>query len=217
MEKYAVLWMFAAFVGIVVLVTIASIVATHRRRKALIEWVRMRGFQHDPARNEQMDVRFPTLECLRKGDRRWAYDTITGDWNGRRFIAFNYRYRTGGGKHSKVHELTILGLESERQLKTLSIRRENLVDRAAGMLGANRDVQFQSPDFDRKFFVQSDDPDWARQAVTPSLREFLLKNNDYRLGTGENFLFAYDMTVFKVPKYEATARFLEQVLERLSA
>jgi len=158
---------------VLILVFIAfAIWKSVQRRKELAAWAAEKGLSFSATKDRGFDDRFSSFGCLRRGHSRYAYNIAEGDWNNRGVMAFDYRYVTGSGKNSSTHYFSAV-LRSDVQLKPLSIRPEGVFDRVTEFLGLD-DIDFESAEFSRMFYVKSSDKRWAYDVIHPRTMKFLL-------------------------------------------
>ena len=89
---------------------------------------------------------------------------------------FTYKVTTHSGKSSSTRtyrfSYLIVHLPFGR-VPDLLIRREGLFDKLAGAFGFD-DIDFESAEFSRRFFVKSTDKRFAYDVIHPRMMEFLL-------------------------------------------
>jgi len=142
------------------------------------------------------DEEFWHFELFQRGFDRYAYNSISGeiglelgDWVGAGKVDmgdFKYKTReTTTTTDSKGRTTTrtrivnhsfsyfILGLPFET-MPGMVIRREHLFDKLASMFGKD-DIDFESSEFSRKYFVKSASRKFAYDVVNQRMIEFLLE------------------------------------------
>jgi hypothetical protein len=171
-------------VAIGVLFTIVSILtakANRQRSEALGAWASSHSWSFDPSDDDTQDAEFPQFEIFRRGSRRHASNTIRGVATicGRPFPikCGDYEYTVSNGKSSTTHRFSYLILTLPfPNVPNLDIRRENLLDRIAGVFGF-QDINFESEEFSRAFFVKCSERKFAYDVITPKMMDFLLQSN----------------------------------------
>ncbi|MDP6381071.1 MAG: hypothetical protein QF662_06975, partial [Phycisphaerae bacterium] len=166
-------FVFATFIALFIAVAGLCFYFAAKRRKALMAWAASRGLTFSPAKDRQMDRRFGGFECLRLGRSRYARNIMEGEWSGRQMTAFDYSYVTGSGKNSTRHVFSAVILASNIPLKPLFIRPENFLDKITAFVGLD-DIDFESAEFSRRFYVKADDKRWAYDVIHARTMEFLL-------------------------------------------
>lgn len=149
-----------------------------KRRKALRAWATAQGLSFNAEREVGYDVRYPQFGALGKGDNRYAYNVMRGLWKGRALQAFDYHYETHstdskGRRTTHHHHFSAILLDSEVPLKPLFIRPEGVLDKVTEFFGFD-DIDFESAEFSRKFYVKASDKKWAYDVIHPRAMEFLL-------------------------------------------
>ncbi len=149
-----------------------------KRRKALRAWADAHALLFSAEREYGFDVRYPQFGVLGKGDNRYAYNMMRGSWNGRAMQAFDYHYEihstdSKGRRTTHHHHFSAILLDSAVPLKPLFIRPEGFLDKVTEFLGFD-DIDFESAEFSRKFYVKASDKKWAYDVIHQRAMEFLL-------------------------------------------
>lgn len=179
-------------IGIVILIVLvvaligAAMYMAHRaakkRREALAALAGELGWQFDSSRDTRHDNEYAHFEVFRRGHSRAAYNTLQGstEIDDRSFRAkmgdFTYKvtHHTGKGTQTRTYRFSYLILHLPfAGVPDLLIRREGVFDKLAGVLGFD-DIDFESAEFSRKFYVKGSDKRFAYDVVHPRMMEFLL-------------------------------------------
>ncbi|MCY2924561.1 MAG: hypothetical protein NT031_03840 [Planctomycetota bacterium] len=163
----------AIFVFVAIVLVIIAAGQAGARRKAMEQWAGGRGLAFDPDRQEGFDDRFEEFSCLRQGSSRYADNVISGNWGDRAILAFDYHYTTGSGKNRHSHSFSAVILESEIELKDLMIRQETFGDKMGAFFGFD-DIDFESAQFSKEFYVRASDRKWAYDVIHARTMELLL-------------------------------------------
>ncbi len=185
-----------------------------KRRKELAGWASMRGLTFRPERDGGFDERYPAFGCLRRGYSRFAHNVAEGDWNGRRVVAFDYRYVTGAGKNRQTHRFSAVVLHSDVRLKPLRIRPENVFDRVTEFFGID-DIDFESAEFSRAFHVKAGDKRWAYDVLHQRTMEYLLTMPHFSIQFDDRCAIAWRNRRFGVETFESAIGVVEGILDRL--
>jgi hypothetical protein len=154
--------------------------ASKKRREALRALASELNLSFDPSRDHAHDSNYREFDIFRRGRRRTAYTTISGRIEiGERHCWIkmgDYCYTIKTGKSSTTYRFSYLILKLPYEsVPQLSIRRENMLDRIAGAVGFD-DIDFESAEFSRKFYVKSSDKKFAYDVIHPRTMEFLLSS-----------------------------------------
>jgi hypothetical protein len=207
--------LFFAVVALVILtVIIFGWYAANQRRKELLAWAQSKGLQFTSEKYYGFDDQFPAFSCLQQGSDRYAYNVITGRLADREFLGFDYHYTTGSGKNRQDHHFSTIILQSPILLKPLLIRPENFLDKVAEFAGFN-DIDFESAEFSRKFYVKSPDKRWAYDVIHPRMMEFLLAAPVFTIQFDLCSIMVCRNTTFSANDYESAVAVIEGMLERL--
>ena len=157
------------------------------REKKLAAWAAGRGLRFDPSRDPGAETRFPEFECLRQGDARYAYNRWQGAWAARQVEGFDYHYQTyvhtKHGRRTVHHHFSAVLVGSPFPLKPLLIRPEGILDKVGEFFGCD-DIDFESAEFSRKFFVKAPDRRWAYDVLHARTMEHLLARPPFTLQFG---------------------------------
>ncbi|MFK7741976.1 MAG: hypothetical protein AB8H80_16795 [Planctomycetota bacterium] len=176
----------------IVLLAIAGIslvvwlgVLSHRARLAHLaaceEFAAELDLTFSTERLGSVDSSYPQFRAFDRGDDRYAYDTFRGNRElfGRAcpIFAGEYHYETkdsDGDRSSSRFSFALVELPFATA--TIELRRESVFDKMAAAVGFD-DIDFESHEFSRKYFVKSDDKKFAYDVLHPRMIEFLLAEN----------------------------------------
>jgi hypothetical protein len=189
-----------------------------KRRKELDAWAVSHALHFDPSRDYGLDGQFPNFDCLQRGGGRYAYNRISGSWHGYGFLGFDYHYETYSytkhGRRTHHHHFSAVILHSPVPLKPLFIRPEGILDKITEFLGFD-DIDFESTEFSRRFYVKSPDKRWAYDVIHQRTMEFLLASPTFCIAFDRQHVIAYRDELFTPQEFEAAARVLQGLLDRL--
>jgi len=170
----------SGFVVLSIILVILNLWLEERRRRALAEFARVRGLTFQKQRSTKIGSQFPWISELHRGENRYAYNILTGEWESHPVLAFDYHYqittRTKSGTQTTHYNFTVVTMDVGFPVSDLLIRREGLFDKFVQLLGFE-DIDFESAEFSRKFLVKSKDRKWAYDIIHVRLMEFLLETN----------------------------------------
>lgn len=203
--------LFAAFI-LVAFVVAFSLAA--KRRKALEAFAAKQGLSFDRSKNRHVDMEFPTLKCFHRGHSRYGCNFLKGIWNGRTFLGFDYHYTTGSGKNRSHHSFSCVLLGSTVPLKDLHIRPEGFFDKVTEFFGYD-DIDFESAEFSRSFYVKASDKRWAYDVLHARTIEFLLAQPKFTLRFAPDCALAGKGRTFKPEEFAQAANVLQGLLDGL--
>lgn len=160
------------------LIVVAAYFRGEARRKELASIAQRMGLDFDPSKRRTFHNLFGH-EVFGRGHSRVAFNTMTGV---RRLGGFDvpvvmgdYKYVTGHGKQRSVHRLSyaifrIPWLGTPK----IVVRKEHMGDKLVGALGFD-DIDFESEEFSRTFFVKSPDKRYAYDLIHPRMMEYLMR------------------------------------------
>ena len=205
---------FVLFILVAIAAVIYSFHARDQRRKALAAWAAGNGLSFTPDKDSGFDDRFSDLDCLKQGSDRYAYNIMQGDWRDRGLTAFDYHYETGSGKNRTSHYFSAVILDSPIPLKPLYIRREGLFDKITEFFGYD-DIDFESAEFSRNFYVKSPDRKWAYDVIHTRMMEYLMSAPEFSVQFDAERVIAWRDSTFEPAEFKAAARFILGIFDRL--
>jgi len=180
----APLLLFAAFLAIMVLVAVLGMLAAKRRREGFAALAAARGWAYTE-RDDRWAAAFGGSP-FGKGHNRRATNVLTGQYDGRGFVAFDYVYyttetSTDGQGHTSSREVShtfgIVALDVGATFPPLEVNPEGMFGRMIGRI-TGRDIDLESEDFNRAFTVTCPNRKFASDVLHPRMMEFLLAHPD---------------------------------------
>jgi hypothetical protein len=205
---------FVAILGFVVVSIIYGIYASGHRRKELAAWAMSKGLNFTPERDSSFQDRYPSFDCLRKGDSRYAYNIMAGTFAGRELLGCDYHYATGSGKSRTQHHFSLVIIKSPILLEPLFIRPENFFDKLTELVGFN-DIDFESAEFSKKFYVKSPNKKWAYDIIHPRMMEFLLASPEFPIQFDSLSVILYRGTTFSPQDFDDATNLINGIFERI--
>ena len=148
-----------------------------RKRQAdLARLAGLLGLEFSPAKTSNIPHRFQFLDGLARGSNRYAYNVMSGRYEGRRVMLFDYHFTTGSGKSRRDHNVSFFILSLERSFPELIIQPEDFWSKFGQAMGFD-DINFEHHTFSRKFCVRAKDKKFAYDFCNARMIEYLLQNN----------------------------------------
>ncbi len=217
--------LFVVFFGFVVtlmiVIVVVSFVSAKKRREALSLLASQRGWLF-VARDDRWVDRFDGAP-FGLGHDRQALNVLTGAYDGRPFVAFDYRYSTTETStdaqghtqtHTEVHPYSVLGLHAGASFPDLSVTPEGFFGRMVGRL-TNTDIELESEAFNRAFTVTSPDRKFATDVLHPRMMEYLLQIPDRGWMFREGWLLAVRPGRHSVEQMDGRLGDLDGILDRI--
>ena len=129
-------------------------------------------------------------------------------------MAFDYHYVTGSGKNRSTHYFSAIILRSDVQLKPLSIRPEGIFDRVTEFFGLD-DIDFESAEFSRRFYVKSPDKRWAYDVIHPRTMTFLLSMLHFSIELDRTHVIVWKNRRFDTEAFETAIAIAAGLLDNL--
>lgn len=212
----------AFIIGIIALMVVGAILASQARKKrqmALAAWARSNGFHYTPDEVSTLEDRFYGFECLQQGSNRYGYNVMRGTYRARGTWAFDYHYETysrdsKGNRTTHHHHFSAVVVDSGLRLKPLSLRGEHFFDRIKGVFGFD-DIDFESAQFSREFWVRAEDKRWAYDVIHQGTMEFLLESPRFDLQMNGPYVIANRGSRFKPQEFDQALQVAHGILDRL--
>lgn len=155
--------------------------AEQQRRTELEQLASSMGLAFEHADNDAHDEEYAQFEIFRRGHSRTAKHTMRGriELFGKPcdICAGDFRYKvtSGSGKSrsTRTYHFSYLIVHPPWPAPALLVRPEGFFDKVKGALGFD-DIDFESEEFSRRFWVQSSDKRFAYDVLHPRMMEFLL-------------------------------------------
>jgi hypothetical protein len=96
----------------------------------------------------------------------------------------------------------------------LFVRPEGIWDKITEFIGFD-DIDFESAEFSRKFYVKAEDKRWAYDVIHPRVMEFLLAAPRFPIQFGPDCVIAYRGSTFSTLDFESAAGVIGGILDRL--
>jgi len=207
--------MFIVFGVLIVALVGVGLYMQAKRRQELRAWAHGHGLSFDPSRDSGMDDRFPGFRCLRQGHSRYAHNVMDGKWAGELPVtAFDYQYTTGSGKNQTTHNFSAVIVRSPVPLKPLFVRREGFFDKVGEFFGFD-DIDFESAEFSRMFYVASPDRRWAYDVIHQRMMEYLMAAPNFTIEFEGLHVIASRSGRFRPYDFEAAVETVRGILDRL--
>jgi hypothetical protein len=167
-------------IGIIAVVVVAMIFAhlsAKRRREAMRALAAKLGLRFSPGHNRDLARRYRFIDRIRVGSDRYAYNILSGNFQGHDVILFDYHYETGSGDDTQDYCVSFFILRLPISVPELTIGPEGFLSKIAQAVGYD-DIDFESHEFSRKFCVRSHDRKFAYDVCNARMIAYLLANAD---------------------------------------
>ena len=170
----------AAFIVIAVM----SAIAAKKRREGIAALAAARGWTYVERDDRWADAFQDSPFGI--GHNRKATNVLTGEFDGRPFVSFDYVYYTtetstdseGRTTTREVsHPYGVAGLDMGASFPALEVTPAGMFGRFVGRL-TNTDIELESEEFNRAFTVNCPDRKFASDVLHPRMMELLLQSQD---------------------------------------
>jgi hypothetical protein len=188
MDPWVVILLVVAAIGLFIFIGIKAAKAhaerERRRLAGLAGWAAANGFTFYPRDPWNLDGRYHGIADIGRGHDRYAMEVLARTepvpavifqyhfktWE-TRTVTRNGRTRTE--QYEETHWRRYLIVELGAHFPRFFIRPEGVFDRIAGFVGFD-DIDFESEEFSKRYFVKSDDRQFAYAVIHPQMMDWLL-------------------------------------------
>jgi hypothetical protein len=176
---------FGLFAMLVVAGIIYSVIAAKKRREEMGALAMRLGLAFSSEHDRALAERFRFLDRLAQGSNRYAYNLLSGNFEGDEVLAFDYHYETHstdskGRRQTHHHHFSFFILLLRANFPEMTIAREGVFSKIAQAFGFD-DIDFESHEFSRRFCVRSKNKKFAYDVCHARFMEYLLANDDLAL------------------------------------
>lgn len=212
---------FVVFIALVVVAAIVQAKRARERRAAIMAHAASRGWGYSEADERWVDYFADTPFGL--GHNRSAKNVLTGQFRGRDFVAFDYRYYTtetstdSQGRSSSrevAHPHAVVAIQTGVVFPPLSVSPEGFFSRMAGRL-TGTDIELESEDFNRAFTVKCTDRKFASDVLHPQHMTFLLAHRSLAFRFSGPWVLTTAPGEFELPDIEARLDYVATIVENI--
>jgi len=169
-----------------------GIYAGRKRRDAMTLLAERLGLHFHHERNYQLADRYSFLDKLRQGSNQYAYNILSGSYQGHDIAAFDFHYETHstdskGRRQTHHHHFSFFVLTLPKYFPELTIAKEGFFSKIAQAVGYD-DIDFESHEFSRRFVVRAKDKKFAYDFCNARMIDYLLGHSDINLEVDQNML-----------------------------
>ena len=212
---FAVLFV-GAVIGLFVTLAIYSYKKNQARLAALAQLCGARGWQLQPHDPWGLPGRWAGTP-FDSGYDRSAANVVTGEFQGKPLVAFDYSYKedstdSEGKRSTTTYRFRICALGMPCALPELHVGPEGVFSRLGQVLGM-QDIELESEDFNRRFRVRCPDPKFATDVLSPRTMEMLLASGKVKFRFVGSDVVAYESGCLEGPELDRTAHVLSAVID----
>jgi hypothetical protein len=163
-----------------------------KRSQAIAAIAKRLGLKFHADWYPDLDWQYHFLDKLHQGENHYAFNVISGKCKNNDILAFDYHYQVSYGKSEGREQIRnyyfsclILRLPVlfPKLLIELDKTFSNLYKKTI-----YKDINFESYEFSRKFYVRSEDKKFAYDFCNARMMEYLLNNDDLNIEVDNNAL-----------------------------
>jgi len=212
-----------ALVGLLVAGVFYSSKKAKERTLALSSFAASKQFDFEVNRDATLPGRFSRFGVFNRGFSRYAYNTMRGttDVSGNQVSLttgdYSFKEQTGSGKDRKTTTYDLSYVIAELPFTTrvtMTLRNEGFFDKIAGAIGFD-DIDFESAEFSKKFFVKCDDKKVAYDMIDPRMIQWLLETEVPTVEIVGDFVLIYGgLSRWKPEQFESRFTFFVDFISR---
>ncbi len=217
-----------AFIALVIVLIVVGVIQAKKRREAFGMLAGQRGWTYVERDDQWTEVFDGSPFGL--GHNRRAGNVLSGQYDGRPFIAFDYVYHTtetstDSEGHTTTREVShnfgVVGLDMVGQLgnrpfPSLTVTPEGVFGRMIGRL-TNKDIELESEDFNRAFTVTSEERKFASDVLHPRMMEYLLQRPKAQFRVDRRWILNVETGSPKVEEIEPRLQYLDGIVDQVPA
>ncbi|MEU6659922.1 hypothetical protein [Streptomyces sp. NPDC046821] len=229
LQTLAMIAFFSFIVGMFTLVIRAFIRSSREQDRIRKGWADLPGFAAARGWTHERSVPGGATEYCGvgpmpgTGSNLTAWHYITGEFRGRSFKCFEYRYvnplsgDTQGGNRQYTHESVFLISAPGMGTPVMHMEPPTKIDR---LMGLGPRMLLGVPDFDKKFRVDTRDEAFVRSVLTDDMRAFFLSDaraETHPLRLRDDELFTWYTGTLSPQEIEDRLNYLCDVMDRIPA
>ncbi|QNN23375.1 hypothetical protein HED60_14175 [Planctomycetales bacterium ZRK34] len=201
------------------IIGISVLLARHRHYKRKDRGVRMRawavkqGLTWSPVKDNRIAESF-SFFCFQRGPNRFAENICRGRWNDRDIVALDYHNPASRKNQIQPNAFSALILCSAHPLQRLLLRPEELGDKLAAFAGLE-DINFESAEFSRNYFVGALDRRWAYEVLHAKSIDWLLTHPGYSIEFDDTAAIIYRDGLFEPEDFQKAFDVLAGLLDMI--
>jgi hypothetical protein len=210
---------FILVAAIIIAAVIYGAIAARKRREEIAALALRLGLSFRLDHDHSLASRFGFLNALAQGSNRYAFNILSGGYQGYEVLVFDYHYETHstnskGQRQTHHHYFSFFILMLPQSFPELRITREGLLSKVAQVFGYD-DIDFESAEFSRTFCVRSKDKKFAYDVCHVQMMEYLLANRDLSLEIEDRALALAFGSRLSAMEIQANLRRLIEIRSRL--
>jgi hypothetical protein len=202
---------------------IYSIYAAKKRREDLARLAAQLGLRFNADDPFDIPETYSSFDWLSKGHGQEAYNVLHGRMGRWHVKAFDYVYKTtesstdsqGHSNSREVsHYFSAVIVDTDASFRPLMIRPETFMDKLAAAVGFD-DIDFESAEFSKTYYVQSSDKKFAYDVIHPRMMEFLLQDQRWTIQLDGSSVMATQGSWLEVDEYREALQLADSFLKLL--
>lgn len=221
MDSGLVILLVGLVIVVIVVAAVMSAIAAKKRREGIAALAAQRGWTYAERDDRWCDAFQDSPFGL--GHNRKATNVLTGQFDGRPFVSFDYVYFTtetstdseGRTTTRQVsHPYGVAGLDMGAAFPALEVTPEGMFGRLVGRL-TNRDIELESEDFNRAFTVTCPDRKFASDVLHPRMMELLLHSPDAAFRFDRSWLLDCENGTVGLEEIEPRLQRIDSIVDQI--
>jgi hypothetical protein len=207
--------------GVVIGIGVLGALQAKKRREAFAAVAAARGWAY-AARDDRWVGAFDGPP-FGTGNSRRADNVLTGTYDGRPLVAFDYDYTTTSTstdanghttQHTEHHHHSVVGIDTGAAFPELSVSPEGMFGRMIGRM-TGHDIELESEDFNRAFTVHCPDRKFASDVLHPQMMEYVLTLRGLAWRVQRGYVLAISTGDHSIAQVDATLTAIDGIIDRI--
>ena len=149
------------------------------------------GFQFQEDSNYPSNTPIALLDLMHRGRNQKISNVARLKVGQNETVCCDFSYRTGSGKHSKTHFLSLLCIHGQFDLPEFTLCPEDMFSKIAQAVGY-KDIDFDfDKDFSKMFVVRGKNPDQIKSILSPLVMQSLKRRPQARIEANKGAIAYY--------------------------
>ena len=203
-----IIFIICIFIAILVL----TILQSSKRTREWQEFANAHHLAFSHSDINDLPEKYSNFDLFKDGNSKIADNLCYGNDKGLEIITCDYQYTVGSEKRSQTDFFNVLIVKTPLMFQPVLLRRENVVDKLGSAVGFE-DINFESAEFSKTFYVKSSDKKFAFDIFHPRMMELFLSNQDIFFEARGSAFVMFQRGTQAISKMESLLTFAHQFME----
>lgn len=195
------------------IISLVSYVLNKKRLGSLQKYAESNGFTYAPTTDSLWLTIIDTapFNVAEPAYRKKAKESLTFEYKNKPGAFFDYQYITGNGKTRSVHDVKIAFIYTGINKSRITLSSHSLIKET---LLSKTEVKFEDPEFNKRFSVQSHDPKFAYDTLTPETLKVLKSHGLSGLIWDNDYLMYHEIGTWKPADIGSAFTALKEIVDQ---